>query len=76
MVFYRDANDLYHVGDNIIPASSCTLKTYSNQTIVALDSPDEYRNMGAIEVTLLQRENLTYYPDLGTFLTENADFLK
>lgn len=76
MLFYKDINDLFHVGEDIIPASSCTLKVYEQDSIVALDSPDNYRNMGAIEVVKLQRENLSYYPDLATFLTENQEFFK
>lgn len=76
MVFYKDSNDLYHVGTDIIPASSCKLRTYEGQTIVALDSPDNFRNMPSIEVTNLQKEDLTYYADLDEFLTANADFLK
>ena len=76
MVFYKDANDLFHVGEDIIPSGSCKLKVYDGQTVVALDSPDNFRNMEAIEVTKLQKEDLAYYADLNEFLAANALFLK
>jgi hypothetical protein len=76
MLFYKDANSLFHLGSDIVPSNKAVLKSFHGDTIISIESPDGTKLLGPIEVVLLQRENLTYYPNLSTLLTENQDFLK
>jgi len=73
--FYKDNNDLFHVGNEILPSGKYSLKIQKSNSIVSLVSLDgEEVIMAPIEVTKLLRENGSSYNDLDTFLNENGDF--
>jgi len=78
MYFYKDTvNNLFHLGDDILPAGRYKLTVHNNGTVVIVESADSSKfNSNPIEVVLLQREDDSYYPDLAALLVENKDFFK
>lgn len=76
MVFYKDANGLYNIGDSIVPASTVVMNKYAEDTIVDLVSTENVTIMPATEVVQLEREDGSNYADIDELLAENADFLQ
>jgi len=77
MYFYKDASELFHIGEDILPAGRYILRKYASDTIVSVESADTQRLvMSPIEVVNLTKENDTTYADLAELLTAVGDFFK
>ena len=73
--FYKDAEDLFHVGDDILPAGKFILKIYSANSIIEVEATDTFKSlMGPVEVTSVLKENDTAYANLAELLTAIVDF--
>lgn len=72
--FYKDADNLFHVGDGIIPAGRYLLNIHS-AIIISLESTDtKVLHLAPIEVYKLYRENNTAYTDVTQLLNEVGEF--
>jgi len=77
MYFYKDSNELFHIGDDILPSGNYILRVYQTETVVAVESADTQKlTMDPIEITKLQLEDDSYYTDLDLLLTAVGDFFK
>lgn len=73
--FYKDSNNLFHIGEDIIPSGKHILRTYNDSNTVSLESSDSHLlTMDPIEVTNLIRENDTPYASIQEVLDEVGDF--
>lgn len=73
--FYKDTKDLFHVGDDILPAGKFILKIYSADSIIEVEVASTHKSLlGPIEVTNVLKEDDTTYADLSELLTAVADF--
>lgn len=75
MYFYKDANNLFHIGNDILPSGKYRLRTFDTENTVSLETTaDNTLIMDPIEVIKLLKENDAPYADLDELLTANADF--
>lgn len=76
--FYKDStNDIFVVGDSILPTGKYILRTYTNNTIVSLEDSDaKVLVFDPIEITNLLKENDTAYTDLDDLLAGISDLFK
>lgn len=76
MYFYKDVNGLFRIGNTIVPPRTCMLKMHDDGESITVLSPDKIPVTPGISVTKFQREDDSFYPDVITLLSENADFFK
>lgn len=78
MYFYKDTtNNIFYVGDDVLPAGRFLLRIYDEGNKVAIEGADTHElTMSPTEVTLLQKENGSYYTDLAELLVATKDFFK
>lgn len=78
MYFYKEAlNNIFHVGNDILPAGRYILRIHQNETAVSIESADTHgQTMGSTEIIYLQKEDDSYYTDLAELLVATKDFFK
>jgi len=78
MYFYKEAlNNIFHVGDDILPAGRYILRIHQNGIVVGIESADTHEwTMGPHYITKLQKEDGSYYTDLAELLVAVKDFFK
>jgi len=85
MYFYKDSNNIFHIGDDILPAGRYILRFYAGALSVSIEgalsvsieSSDTHRlTMDPIEVIKLQKEDDSYYSDAAELLLATKDFFK
>jgi len=78
MYFYKEAlNNIFHVGNDILPAGRYILRIYDNGLKVAIESSDTHEStMSPTEIVYLQKEDDSYYTDLAELLVATKDFFK
>ena len=75
MYFYKDANNLFHIGPDILPPGNYILRVYQFESVVAVESADTHTlTMGATLISTLQKEDNSYYVSLAELLFLNAEF--
>jgi len=77
MYFYKDSNNIFHVGEDILPAGRYILRFYSGGTSISIESSDTHRlTMDPIEIVRLQKEDNSYYSGAAELLLTTKDFFK
>lgn len=75
MYFYKDANNLFHIDQSILPPGNYILNVYQFEAVVDVESADTHTlTMGATLISELQKENGSYYISLAELLYLNAEF--
>ena len=75
MYFYKDSNNLFHINNDILPPGNYILHIFEFETIVSVESADTHAvTMAPIEISLLQKEDDSYYVSLAELLFLNAEF--
>jgi len=75
MYFYKDANNLFHIGPDILPPGNYILRVYQFESVVAVESADTHLlTMGSTYISGLQKEDNSYYVSLAELLFFNAEF--
>jgi len=75
MYFYKDANNLFHIDQSILPPGNYILNIFDFESIVNVESADTHTlTMQPIEVVLLQKADNSYYVSLAELLFLNAEF--